>query len=82
MAGAHLQEPARNGDGFNSPDHHPALVWIPCDVPQEYTRHVGRLDAVRALTGGVTGEWRSPAGADQVSKRFGPHRHERSPASR
>lgn len=56
VAAAGLQDTARSGQGFNPPDHHPALIWILFHMLQEYARHVGQLDVVRELTDGVTGE--------------------------
>ncbi|WP_337823941.1 DinB family protein [Amycolatopsis sp. A1MSW2902] len=56
VSGAQLQDIARGGGRFDSPERPPALSWILFHVLQEYARHVGQLDVVRELADGATGE--------------------------
>jgi Protein of unknown function (DUF664) len=56
VAAARLEDVARGGGRFDSPDHPPALIWIMFHVLGEYARHAGHLDVVRELADGVTGE--------------------------
>jgi uncharacterized damage-inducible protein DinB len=56
VAGADLQERPRPGTAFDPSEPQPALVWILFHVLQEYARHAGHLDVVRALADGTVGE--------------------------
>jgi hypothetical protein len=56
VAGADLSDLAATGEGFNSPDDIPTLVWILFHMLGEYARHIGQLDVVRELADGTTGE--------------------------
>lgn len=56
VAAAGLQDQARIGGRFESPDEAPRLSWILFHLLQEYARHVGHLDVVRELLDGDVGE--------------------------
>jgi uncharacterized damage-inducible protein DinB len=55
-AGARLDERARPGGRFRTPDEAPTLGWILLHLLQEHARHLGHLDVVRELTDGTVGE--------------------------
>jgi len=55
-SGADLDEPARTGGRFPTPDQAPSLGRILFHLLQEYARHVGHLDVARELIDGQTGE--------------------------
>ena len=56
MGGAALEDRARTGGRFATPDQAPPLARICFHLLQEYARHVGQLDIVRELLDGRTGE--------------------------
>uniref|UniRef100_A0AAU2W2G3 DinB family protein n=1 Tax=Streptomyces sp. NBC_00008 TaxID=2903610 RepID=A0AAU2W2G3_9ACTN len=55
-ADASLDERARVGGRFTTPEQAPALAWVLFHLLQEYARHVGQLDVARELIDGVVGE--------------------------
>jgi uncharacterized damage-inducible protein DinB len=54
--GMQLDEPAKLGGRFRTPDEVPCLGRILFHLLQEYARHVGQLDVARELIDGQTGE--------------------------
>lgn len=56
MSEAALDDRARTGGRFATPEQAPPLARICFHLLQEYARHVGQLDIVRELIDGRTGE--------------------------
>lgn len=56
MTTAALNDKARLGGRFKTPDQAPSLGRILFHLLQEYARHVGHLDVARELIDGATGE--------------------------
>ncbi len=54
--GAQLEDVARLGGRFKTPQQAPCLARILFHLLQEYARHLGQLDVARELIDGVTGE--------------------------
>ncbi|MDQ2725391.1 MAG: DinB family protein [Actinomycetota bacterium] len=56
VVGVPLDQRARVGGRFRTPEEAPTLGRILFHLLQEYARHVGQLDVARQLIDGVTGE--------------------------
>jgi hypothetical protein len=56
VAAAGLDDRARLGGRFRTPEQAPTLGHVLFHLLQEYARHVGQLDVVRELLDGTTGE--------------------------
>lgn len=56
VAAADLDDRARPGGRFPTPEQAPSLARVLFHLLQEYARHVGHLDIARELIDGTTGE--------------------------